>query len=108
MPLPHLRPLRSHYLTYLLEQLTHILNLPFDTDLPLIEWGKRLSNFARQKPLGAEKMSEQEWSDLLQRVKSGVATRDLELLAEELSNIKFQQLSALKRFDLSQAMLEAA
>ena len=94
--------------TYLMKQLTHILNLPFDNDHPLIEWGKRLIDFAQQKPLFAEKMSGQEWSDLLQRVKSGVATQDLELLAEELSNIKFQQSSASKRFALSKAMLEAA
>jgi hypothetical protein len=92
----------------LMKQLEHIWVLPFDTEHPLVEWGKRLICASQSEPLCAEKMSVEEWSSLLHYVSNGVATQDLELLAEGLSSIRAYQRITRLRFDDSRSVLQSA
>lgn len=93
--------------TDLMNQLGHIQQLPVDIDHPLIEWGKRLLNAVQHSSLCAEKMSFEEWTNLLQRVRNSMVTRDLEMLAEDLSTVRSQQLLIGEQPDVPQPLLQA-
>ncbi|QYO67416.1 hypothetical protein [Leptolyngbya sp. 7M] len=90
----------------LINQLDHIRQLPVDIDHPLIEWGKRLLNAAQHSPLCAEKMSFEEWTNLLQRVRNSIVTRDLEMLADDLFTIHSHRFIIDQRFSILQSMLQ--